>query len=77
MAESTEVEMLIEHVKMYSETWDVKCKLYHDKNTKSASWMKILSAWDSGFEEKTQKEIEEFGKNALLSMRLNVVRDIV
>lgn len=63
MADGIDIEMLIEQVKMYPEIWDVKCELYHDRNIKRASWMKIMAALDAGFEEKTQREKEEFGKN--------------
>ena len=51
MAESLDIELLIEEVKKYREIWDVKCEKYHDKHAKRAAWLKICAVFEPQFEE--------------------------
>ncbi|XP_018311577.1 uncharacterized protein [Mycetomoellerius zeteki] len=63
--EEINTELLISLIEERPAIWDKTLNIYKDKNIKESAWREICVILKEGFEEKEQKERQEFGKLVL------------
>lgn len=64
--EEINTELLISLIEERPAIWDKTLNIYKDKNIKESAWREICVILKEGFEEKEQKERQEFGKFLLI-----------